>query len=832
MLTNSLENVAKVSLLNSDRWLFHLLSDEVSLNAFNEIAQESLTDKLLANERRDDIEKVLQPLASSWHKNYSLDFIGQWQIRFLDWQGNRFEVAKPYLDEWLALCSIIEPSLVLGWSYAQRLKHDRLQPEQLVNLEQCMQGLSRPKHQAYGDNHAHIGGHGGQRQAFVDYSFEGNSAQAPFNWPSLREYRFISTGEIDASRLPRMQHALFCHLVEALTFVPGKEMPDLNISLYDDFQMLYKNRGLPARIKQAASFNLSLTLLNRALTADADKSALLIWSALFYAERYLEVSCAWRTAFRAYIHVSQILRTGMIHKGLGLSYFTEFFRFNARKGHSSKKYGRYALTTDMHGKVFREFKVAPAFINERTLSQVYKKLEKSKLEHNIQFCIHFTRSGHGQDKLQRNKRLALKQECQRLVTLFSSYGAQNHQVKSKLFTPDKERTVNLPNLVRGLDVAGNENQVKIEIFAPSLRYLRASPWKNSYSEYKPQRRLHLSIHSGEDFHHLISGLRHIDETVSFCDFGEGDRLGHALALGIAADVWAKKHNTVRITAGEHLDNLVWLYHQAVELSLSVPEILPFANRLQVRAAKWCQQIYGENHDLATLYCAWQLRRNCPLSFMESKDSLLYLEYLPGFFEGPLSDAERNKLAIKIWQSYFLSKQFFKKAEDNPFEQSLLVRHLESHHPDARTRVTQGQDYFTLDEIDWITAIQDHLMHQYDDQGITIEACPSSNIYIGHFDCFSQHPLFRWAPPLEALLDKDSEFNRFGLRKGPVRFCVNTDDAGLFPTTIANEHRILKEVAIRHFDASSQVADAWIERIRNIGLEEFRRNQEAVKVPEA
>ncbi|WDE07952.1 hypothetical protein SG34_014300 [Thalassomonas viridans] len=826
MLINTLENTAATSLLNSDRWLFHLLTDEAPFANLRQVAHDGLTDKLQAVQRRDDIEKVMAELSGSWHKNYSLDFISRWQARFLTWQGNHFEVAKPYLDEWLELCSIIDPSLVLGWGYAQKLWHDSLSPQQLAQLEQCMQGLGGQRQLAFADNHAHIGGHGSQRQAFVDFSFEAfDTAKQHFNWPSLPEYRFISAGQLNAADLPRMQHALFCFLAEALIW--GEDDNRSAINLHDQMQMRYTNASLSALLKQSAGQNVSLALLARAVCSDTDKSALLIWTALFYAERYLKVSGNWRTLFRAYIHVSQILRTGMIHKGLGLSYFTEFFRFSSRKGHNDTKYGRYALTTDINGKVYREFKVAPSFINQRRLSRLHHKLAKAKLEHNIQFCIHFARSGRAEDKLQRKKRLALKQQCQQLVSLFSSYGAQHFAVGDKLFAPESGKTVNLLNLVRGLDVAGNENQVKIEVFAPSLRYLRASPWKNPYPLYRPQRRLHLSIHCGEDFDHLLSGLRHIDETVAFCGFGEGDRLGHALALGITPDVWAKRHSTVRIKAGEHLDNLVWLYHQAVELSLKLPEILPLANRLEIRAAKWCRYLYGESYDLTTLYSAWQLRRNCPLSFMESMHSPLNPEYLPDFVDG----RERDQTAIKIWRYYFTSSHLVKKGESNRFEQTLTLRHVEQEHPDAVTRVMQGQDYFTPDELDWIGAIQDQLMHRYDDLGLTIEVCPSSNVYIGHFDCFSQHPLFRWAPPLDTLLEKEQAFNRFGLRKGPVRLCVNTDDAGLFPTTIANEHRILKEVAIRHFAASTRVADAWIEGIRKTGLEEFQRNRERLSADE-
>ena len=43
------------------------------------------------------------------------------------------------------------------------------------------------------------------------------------------------------------------------------------------------------------------------------------------------------------------------------------------------------------------------------------------------------------------------------------------------------------------------------------------------------------------------------------------------------------------------------------------------------------------------------------------------------------------------------------------------------------------------------------MTQYDRLGITIEACPSSNVHISRIvDCM-EHPCLRWHPPLPALL---------------------------------------------------------------------------------
>lgn len=48
-------------------------------------------------------------------------------------------------------------------------------------------------------------------------------------------------------------------------------------------------------------------------------------------------------------------------------------------------------------------------------------------------------------------------------------------------------------------------------------------------------RLGITVHAGEDFEEPLTGLRHIWETLSEIDLGEGDRVGHALAAGLRHD---------------------------------------------------------------------------------------------------------------------------------------------------------------------------------------------------------------------------------------------------------------------------------------------------------
>ena len=69
--------------------------------------------------------------------------------------------------------------------------------------------------------------------------------------------------------------------------------------------------------------------------------------------------------------------------------------------------------------------------------------------------------------------------------------------------------------VTGFDTASNELYVGAEVFAPAYRYLRFLGYNN------------FTYHAGEDFIHLLSGIRAVYEALYFLDLNKGDRIGHA-----------------------------------------------------------------------------------------------------------------------------------------------------------------------------------------------------------------------------------------------------------------------------------------------------------------
>jgi len=102
--------------------------------------------------------------------------------------------------------------------------------------------------------------------------------------------------------------------------------------------------------------------------------------------------------------------------------------------------------------------------------------------------------------------------------------------------------------ITGVDAASNELDAPPEVFAPTFRMLKQ---KTSFKHY--------TYHVGEDFFHLISGMRSILEACLFLNLKKGDRIGHATAIGIDPLLWLKSMGeNMLIRRSEWLDNLVFI----------------------------------------------------------------------------------------------------------------------------------------------------------------------------------------------------------------------------------------------------------------------------------
>ncbi|WP_047238551.1 antiviral RADAR system adenosine deaminase RdrB [Chromobacterium subtsugae] len=523
----------------------------------------------------------------------------------------------------------------------------------------------------------------------------------------------------------------------------------------------------------------------------------------------------------------------------------------------------------------------PYIFGEPDIQLDMKALSSMQALERWQFCGHFSRSQpHKQNQYPKPDGKKIWQEAEKLI--------RNLQSTSGWSAPEFLGGKLNPNFhfqparwFRGLDVAGDENALKIEWFAPVLRWLR-SGFKSRQDGERASMGFHLSIHSGEDYAHPASGMRHIDETVRFCEMREGDRLGHALALGIEPKQWAARQGEMMLPLDEHLDNLVWLWHHASVLSGVLPlaqQVLPrFERRIARfwRLSRWWQvpdlmaddgvsrdekeasvsQAAGFEasplrHATADdLYQAWYLRRNCHFRLqslsgawpVDSKE----LYALPD--HGELS--ENRTLASQLYKARHDWRRADEMACDKANAQVQLDRKERKHlerlvivrmgdeaavHGGFHLKVGRKRDEGLLEdvdtpaELDFMHALQDWLLTEYDKLGLILEANPTSNVYIARLKSHAEHPIFRWNPPDESALAHGAAANLYGLRRGPVRVLVNTDDPGIMPTTLRTEFLLLREAALER-KVGRTVAERWLETLRQYGIEQFHRNHLPVFEP--
>lgn len=269
--------------------------------------------------------------------------------------------------------------------------------------------------------------------------------------------------------------------------------------------------------------------------------------------------------------------------------------------------------------------------------------------------------------------------------------------------------------VTGADAAASEFDTPPEVFAPSFLRLREHGIR------------HFTFHAGEDFFHILSGLRAIYESMEFLDLQAGDRIGHATATGVDVRVWRENiGERIWMRLEDCLDDLVFAYHLiAIEKERSLEYLLP---KIALRIKEYAAQIYPSAYNVCEMIGAWLKRKEDPLSFTND---------LPSRVE-------------QIWQFYH-SKEGREKGK--------------------RIILVNAYDIFGEQEL---ICLQKLLLREMHQRQIVIESLPTSNVVIGHHHSFSTYHLYNWYK-----WGKEGE-------KIPA-IVVGTDDAGIFATNIYNEY---------------------------------------------
>lgn len=275
----------------------------------------------------------------------------------------------------------------------------------------------------------------------------------------------------------------------------------------------------------------------------------------------------------------------------------------------------------------------------------------------------------------------------------------------------------LSKAVVGIDAAASELDAPPEVFAQVYHRLRKAGFQ------------HFTYHAGEDFFHILSGLRAIYEAIIYLDLQRCDRIGHATAAGVPVALWHRNvGDRMLIRRGEHLDNLIFAYHLITRSRNT--ELKSFLPSISLRIDELGYEVYRHYHPSSMHVNAWKMRKEDPQMFFE--------------------DMERqNEDAVKLYQRYH--------------SRAVSRRYNE---------IIEIDSYDVLGE-EQLTCLQLLLLEEMHRREIVIETLPTSNVMIGNYHDYNTYHLYDWY-----------RWKKQGKSLPPI--VVGTDDSGIFATNIYNE----------------------------------------------
>ena len=296
--------------------------------------------------------------------------------------------------------------------------------------------------------------------------------------------------------------------------------------------------------------------------------------------------------------------------------------------------------------------------------------------------------------------------------------------------------------IAGIDVTGRDYLASPDVFTDYIKSLR-----------EQNADLHFTYHAGEDFFHILDGLRTIFEIVQFLEYGANDRIGHASAAGVAPSLWVDNlGGTVPMPQGMYLDDLIFACH-LIE-SRQIASLTGVVDKVKAKIQELAHNVYGEGNTYENLKDTWLLRKESP--------------------------------------GYVLQKT----SKDE--KESLYYKYLKERSEYERIIAVDCYEFFNEDNL---VILQKEIMKILSEKGITIETMPTSNITIGHHHSFRSYHLATWMRWKEEFEIPD--------------IVLGTDETGVFPTNIKNEYANVYDLLVQNNGLSDDEKEEVKRYVRSI-----------------
>lgn len=326
--------------------------------------------------------------------------------------------------------------------------------------------------------------------------------------------------------------------------------------------------------------------------------------------------------------------------------------------------------------------------------------------------------------------------------------------------------------VRGIDAAANELHAPPEIFA------------SCYRVCKQAGLTHRTYHAGEDFAHLLSGLRAMYDALELLDLRDGDRIGHGTAMGISPRLWLERMpGQLVIKKGEWMLDLL----AAWRLLRTVPCAAATTARVAGDLAKCASEVFRRDISCTSLEAAMALRH-------------LNIRFVQAALETDWS-AEITPLS-DLWHSE--AHRVLDAKRSSPQHLKLLWEWVSDRELWERSEAMQSVDAAYFDETTYLH-LQQALMREVAQRNVIIETLPSSNVRISQYNSFSEHHSLRWMRAPGFVQEGDPE----------IMVSLGSDDPGIFAGDLNGEFYQLYG-ALRNQGMSDHTALALLSPINERG----------------
>lgn len=323
----------------------------------------------------------------------------------------------------------------------------------------------------------------------------------------------------------------------------------------------------------------------------------------------------------------------------------------------------------------------------------------------------------------------------------------------------------LLTVIRGLDVAGDERKGPLWLVLPALRRVLGASSKIA-GDCLAGPPLRMTLHAGEDYAHLLTGVRAVMEPFEWGLLGPGDRLGHALALGELPDRWFERHPKVLQPRFERLHDLLWALDMVARCECAVTEAVLL--RWQDEIMGLAQAIWGRQVPVETLR---RLRRAFgDPEFLPS----LPLDGTPHSRPTPGRDLAGSDLTAELAVQLLAPGPASRAAWE--------TIGVEARRDEEATKVLQHR-------------VRQHVARAL----VCVELNPSSNLLIGDLSAPLDQPMFQLRP-VNPRVEADAPV---------IPVTLNADDPLCFTTSLSDELAYTWTGLVHHAEIEPSYATEWL-----------------------